>query len=55
MVTDLYLSGEYKVRLPDGRIQVTSYEADDYGYRPTITYEYPHHKKVDNELKRVRK
>ncbi len=33
--------GEFKVQLPDGRVQVTSYEADDYGYRPAISYEYP--------------
>ena len=44
------LPGEFKVQLPDGRVQVTSYEADDYGYRPIITYLYPEHidkKKVE--------
>ena len=33
--------GEYKVQLPDGRVQIVSYEADDYGFRPTVHYEYP--------------
>lgn len=37
--------GEYKIKLPDGRVQITSYEADDHGYRPTIAYEYPHRPK----------
>ena len=37
----LTLPGEFKVQLPDGRVQVTSYVADDYGYRPHITYLYP--------------
>ena len=31
--------GEYKVKLPDGRVQVVSYEADQAGFRPRITYE----------------
>eukprot|EP00093_Oithona_nana_P006336 06336.XXX_158823_157620_1 [CDS] Oithona nana genome sequencing. len=31
--------GEFKVRLPDGRIQVTSYQADEAGFRPRISYE----------------
>jgi len=31
--------GEFKVRLPDGRLQVTSYQADDKGFRPKISYE----------------
>lgn len=31
--------GEFKVRLPDGRLQITSYEADDNGFRPRISYE----------------
>ena len=31
--------GEYKVKLPDGRVQVVSYEADHAGFRPRITYE----------------
>ena len=31
--------GEYKVKLPDGRVQVVSYEADHAGFRPRVTYE----------------
>ncbi|XP_041785589.1 pro-resilin-like isoform X1 [Anopheles merus] len=31
--------GRYFVLLPDGRKQVVNYEADQNGYRPTITYE----------------
>ena len=30
------------MQLPDGRVQIVSYEADDYGFRPTVHYEYPH-------------
>ena len=35
-----YFVGEFKVKLPDGRLQITSYLADDDGYRPQITYTY---------------
>ena len=31
--------GEYKVKLPDRRKQVVSYEADELGFRPRISYE----------------
>ena len=31
--------GEYRVKLPDGRIQVVSYVADEKGYRAKVTYE----------------
>lgn len=31
--------GRYYVLLPDGRKQIVQYEADEKGYRPTITYE----------------
>ena len=34
--------GEYKVALPDGRVQVVSYEADQAGFRPRISYEASH-------------
>ena len=33
-------AGEFKVKLPDGRLQITSYLADDDGYRPQVTYTY---------------
>lgn len=32
-------TGRYFVLLPDGRKQVVNYEADQNGYRPTISYE----------------
>ena len=32
-------NGEFKVRLPDGRLQITSYQADELGFRPKISYE----------------
>lgn len=31
--------GEYHVLLPDGRMQIVEYEADEEGYRPKIRYE----------------
>jgi len=34
-----YVQGEYRVLLPDGRMQIVKYEADQNGYRPTIEYE----------------
>lgn len=30
--------GAYHVRLPDGRIQLVQYQADQTGYKPKITY-----------------
>ncbi|XP_039278759.1 uncharacterized protein LOC111047575 [Nilaparvata lugens] len=31
--------GQYRVKLPDGRVQVVSYTADNKGYRADVTYE----------------
>ncbi|XP_018006592.1 uncharacterized protein LOC108664508 [Hyalella azteca] len=35
------VSGEYRVHLPDGRVQIVSYTADEKGYRPVVTYAHP--------------
>ena len=35
----LQVKGEYRVALPDGRVQIVSYTADEHGYRPHIRYE----------------
>ena len=32
-------TGEYRVTLPDGRIQIVSYTADENGYRANVSYE----------------
>ena len=32
------MSGEYRVALPDGRVQIVTYTADENGYRPYISY-----------------
>lgn len=38
---DEQTAGHYNVLLPDGRTQIVQYEADQGGYRPTITYQEP--------------
>lgn len=38
---DEQTAGQYNVLLPDGRTQIVQYEADQSGYRPTITYQEP--------------
>jgi len=36
---DEYAQGSYRVLLPDGRLQIVEYEADQEGYKPQIRYE----------------
>nr|XP_040576748.1 extensin-2-like isoform X3 [Lepeophtheirus salmonis] len=44
-------TGSYRVNLPDGRIQIVNYRADEYGYKADIQYEgtphYPDQKSVN--------
>lgn len=34
-----FAQGSYHVLLPDGRLQTVEYEADQDGYRPTVSYQ----------------
>ncbi|XP_022193663.2 cuticle protein 21-like [Nilaparvata lugens] len=40
--------GSYHVLLPDGRTQVVEYQADENGYRPTVTYQQKAQPAYDN-------
>ncbi|XP_045533662.1 uncharacterized protein LOC123720877 [Pieris brassicae] len=42
-------NGEYRVRLPDGRLQIVSYTADDNGYKANVRYD---EQPVDNPTHR---
>ncbi|TKX27953.1 cuticular protein RR-2 [Spodoptera litura] len=41
-------NGEYRVRLPDGRMQIVSYTADENGYNAKVRYD--EHSTVDNTV-----
>lgn len=46
-------NGEYRVKLPDGRIQIVSYKADKNGYNADVKYEHDPeiiHKKIVNSF-----
>lgn len=44
-------NGEYRVRLPDGRMQIVSYTADENGYKADVRYDdedKTHENRIDN-------
>nr|XP_049707796.1 uncharacterized protein LOC110371490 [Helicoverpa armigera] len=41
-------NGEYRVRLPDGRMQIVSYTADENGYKADVRYDEQHNQ--DNSI-----
>ncbi|XP_026743549.1 uncharacterized protein LOC113505168 isoform X2 [Trichoplusia ni] len=40
-------NGEYRVRLPDGRMQIVSYTADENGYKADVRYDGHHDNSID--------
>ncbi|XP_063630375.1 homeobox protein 2-like [Cydia splendana] len=40
-------NGEYRVRLPDGRMQIVSYTADENGYNADVRYDDEKHGNID--------
>ncbi|GBP79367.1 Pro-resilin [Eumeta japonica] len=43
-------NGEYRVRLPDGRMQIVSYTADENGYKADVRYDDEHADRAGNSI-----